>query len=211
MNKITNLIIVAALALSAPALADQIAIKGDATKGKEIAAGVCAGCHNADGNSVIPINPILSEQHAEYITKQLMDFKAEDDKPVVRNNPIMSSMVATLSVDDMKDLGAFYAQQTSKQALSTETDENTLELGEIIYRGGNIENEVPACASCHSPDGSGIPPHYPRLAGQYSAYTLAQLNAFNEGSRKNSVMLKVVSRMSAKEKRAVAMFISSLK
>ncbi|MDP1559700.1 MAG: c-type cytochrome [Nitrosomonas sp.] len=213
MNKITNMVAVIVLILSAPVLAEKTATKGDAVKGEEIAAGVCAGCHNADGNSVIPVNPSLAGQHAEYITKQLIEFKMEGDTPAVRNSPIMSAMVTALSVEDMRDLAAFYAQQKPTSGIGTETNEEVLRQGEIIYRGGNIENGVPACASCHLPDGSGIPPHYPQLAGQHAAYTLAQLNAFNDGIRDNDkgIMLKVISRMSAQEKRAVSEFISSLK
>lgn len=188
--------------------------EGDAEKGKEIAAGVCAGCHNADGNSIIPNNPILAGQIASYTAKQLMNFKeGEDGKPAKRANAIMAPMVAALSEEDMKDLAAYYAQQTPQPGMSNDKNKKLLELGEIIYRSGNLENEVPACASCHSPNGSGLPPHYPRLAGQHADYTYAQLMAFNNYTRANDnkVMQQVVSRLSNKEKRAVAEFITKLK
>jgi cytochrome c553 len=42
---------------------------------------------------------------------------------------------------------------------------------------------VPACSACHSPTGAGIPKNYPRVAGQYPEYTLAQLKAFRSGER----------------------------
>ena len=199
---------VLALALSTHATAANVA------NGQEIAAGVCAGCHSADGNSIIPVNPSLAGQHEEYITKQLIEFKMPDEEtPAIRNSPVMSAMVAALSVDDMKDLAAFYAQQTPTTGISTETDEDVLALGKIIYHGGNIENNVPACASCHSPDGSGIPPHYPKLSGQHADYTFAQLDAFNNEIRSNDggVMKQVMSRMSPREKKAVSEYISGLK
>lgn len=190
------------------------ATEGDAEKGKEIAAGVCAGCHNANGNSIIPNNPILAGQIASYTFKQLMNFKeGEDGEPAKRVNAIMAPMVASLSEADMKDLAAYYAKQTPQSGMSKEKDKKLLELGEIIYRSGNLENEVPACASCHSPNGSGLPPHYPRLAGQHADYTYAQLMAFNNYTRANDnkVMQQVVSRLSNKEKKAVAEFITQLK
>ena len=212
MNKIMNMTMVLVLALSTHALAENTT--ANVANGQEIAAGVCAGCHSADGNSIIPVNPSLAGQHAEYITKQLIEFKMPDEEtPAIRNSPVMSAMVAALSVDDMKDLAAFYSQQTPTTGISTETDEDVLNLGKIVYHGGNIENEVPACASCHSPDGAGIPPHYPRLAGQHADYTLAQLNAFNEEMRTNDnkVMKQVIHRMSPREKKAVSEYISGLK
>ena len=215
MRIFKNLVIVVTLSLSAYALANSstTSATGDAEKGKEIATSTCAGCHNPDGNSVIPINPILAGQHASYTFKQLIEFKEGDDgEPAKRDNPVMGPMVAPLSEEDMRNLGAYYAEQTPQTGISSETDEDLLELGEIIYRGGNLENEVPACASCHSPNGAGLPPHYPRVAGQHADYTYGQLRAFDKKRNNDKqVMQKVVSRMSGREKRAVAEFITSLK
>lgn len=203
------------LSLSAPALADSSAMpaEGDADKGKEIAEGTCAGCHNPDGNSIIPTNPILAGQHEAYTVKQLMEFKEGDDgEPAKRPNPVMAPMVAALSPEDMQDLAAYYAQQIPQTGISNEKDDDLLKLGEIIYRSGNLENEVPACASCHSPNGAGLPPNNPRVAGQHAEYTYTQLRAFDKTRKNdNEVMQMVVSRMSAREKRAVAEFITSLK
>lgn len=212
MKIITNTAMIVALVFSTSIFAEST--PGDAAKGKEIATGVCAGCHNVDGNSVIPVNPSLAGQHAEYITKQLADFKSVDGKPAMRDNPVMSSMVAALSYEDMKNLGAYYAQQKSKPNQATQDDkEALLKQGKIIYHGGNLENGVPACASCHSPNGSGLPPHYPKLAGQHADYTYTQMKAFNTGKRANDnkVMQMVTNRMTEKDKKAVAAYISSLK
>lgn len=214
MKMIKNTIVLVALALSAPISAETApdADPAPATV-EEIASGICAGCHNADGNSVIPMNPILAGQHAEYITKQLIDFKATESEPAKRNSPVMSSMVAALSAEDMKNLGAYYAKQKTNPSQVTAGDEKLIKTGKILYHGGNLENGVPACASCHGPAGSGIPPRYPALAGQHADYTLAQLNLFNTGDRANDngVMEKVISRMSGQEKRAVSAYIATMR
>lgn len=186
--------------------------KGDAAKGQQIATQVCAGCHSADGNSVIPTNPSLAGQHAEYITKQLENFKSQDGKPAERPSAIMGAMAAPLSAEDMKNLGAYYAQQTAKPGAAK--DKSLAEQGEKLYRGGNLETSVPACSSCHSPNGVGIPPSYPRIAGQHSEYVLAQLRAFRTEERTrdpNNVMHMIASRMSEREMRAVSEFISGLR
>ena len=146
--------------------------KGDPAKGQQLATQVCAGCHNADGNSDVPANPKLAGQHAEYITKQLENFKSQEERP----SAIMAAMVAPLSPEDMKNLGAYYAQQIPKPGAAK--DKPLAEQGEKVYRGGNLETSMPACAACHSPNGVGIPPNYPRIAGQHSEYVLAQLRAF---------------------------------
>jgi cytochrome c553 len=186
--------------------------KGDAAKGQQIATQVCAACHNADGNSVIPTNPSLAGQHAEYITKQLQSFKPKGGKPAERENPIMAAMVEPLSLEDMKNLGAYYAQQTPK--LGVAQDKPLAEQGEKLYRGGNLETSLPACASCHSPDGAGIPPLYPRLSGQHPEYVMAQLRAFRTDQRTkdvNNEMHMIASRMSEREIQAVSEFISGLR
>ena len=48
-------------------------------------ANVCAACHAIDGNSVITANPKLAGQHAEYLSKQLTNFKSGE-----RANAVMS-------------------------------------------------------------------------------------------------------------------------
>lgn len=214
MKVIKNTAVIFAFIFSNQIFADTPVIHGHSEKGKEIAMGVCSGCHNADGNSIIPTNPTLAGQYAEYITKQLMDFKVDSDSPAKRDNPVMASMVASLTEDDMKNLGAYYAQQKINPGITGDSDQSLLELGKRVYNGGNLENNVPACSSCHSPNGAGIPPHYPKLAGQHAAYTISQLQAFRQGHRTNDTngeMQKVVLRMSMQEERAVAEYIATLK
>ena len=88
----------------------------------------------------------------------------------------MTAMVVSLTPADMMNLGAYYTAQTANPRAAK--NKILAELGEKGYRGGNIESGVPARASCHSPNGVGTPPIYPRLAGQHSKYTETQLRAF---------------------------------
>lgn len=214
MKIIKNTAVIFAFIFSNQIFAETPVIHGDSEKGQEIATGVCSGCHNADGNSVIPSNPTLAGQHVEYITKQLMDFKAEGDSPAKRDSQVMSSMVAALTAEDMVNLAAYYAQQKINPGTTSNSDQSLLDLGKKVFNGGNLENNVPACSSCHSPNGAGIPPHYPRIAGQHADYTISQLEAFRQGNRANDLnheMQKAVLRMSAQEIKAVAEYIATLK
>ncbi len=214
MKMIKNMVMLAALAMAAPLSAETTdAANAAPATVTEIASGVCAGCHNADGNSVIPMNPILAGQHAEYITKQLMDFKATESAPAKRNSPVMSSMVAALSPEDMKQLGAYYAKQKTVPSQVAVEDQKLIETGKLLYHGGSLANGVPACASCHGPNGSGIPPRYPAIAGQHAEYTLTQLNLFNTGDRANDkdVMQQVITRLNGHEKRAISAYISTMR
>ena len=184
----------------------------DAAKAQGIAAQVCAACHAADGNSIGPANPKIAGQHPEYLHKQLSDFKGQAGKKPVRDNAVMTSMVANLSEVDMKNLAAYFAGQKLKPAAAA--DKDLAALGQKVWRGGNAQNGVPACAGCHGPTGAGIPAQYPRVAGQYSEYLAAQLRAFKEGDRANDpngMMRAVAGRMSEREIKAVAEYAAGLR
>jgi cytochrome c553 len=179
----------------------------DVARGQKIAAEVCAACHGPDGNSPLPENPKLAAQPADYIAKQLADYKAGTD----RKSPIMQPMAAPLSEADMRAVAAHYAAQ--KPRPGTARNKETITLGQKLYRGGNPASGVPACAGCHGPDGAGIPAQYPRLSGQHAQYTAAQLRAFRSMERSNDpnqMMRAIAARMSDQEIAAVADYISGL-
>lgn len=179
----------------------------DLAQAQTIAGQVCAACHGPDGNSPTPANPILAAQHAQYITKQLANFKSG-----ARQNPIMAGMVTTLTPEDMKALGVYYARQKLKPAQAK--DEALAREGERLYRGGVASKGLPACAACHAPNGAGIPARYPRLGGQYAEYTAAQLKAFRSGERANDperMMQAIAAKMTDREIEAVSEYIAGLR
>jgi cytochrome c553 len=187
--------------------------KPDLAKAQQTASGVCAACHGADGNSASPANPSIAGQHADYITLQLMHFQSG-----IRPNAVMQAMAATLTPEDMRALGIYFSQQKAKPSMAK--DKELVAAGQKIYRGGNAGSGVPACAACHSPDGAGIPARYPRVGGQFSDYTLAQLKSFKAGTRgadkdgkdvNGKVMAQIASRMSDREMQAVSEFASGLR
>jgi cytochrome c553 len=184
----------------------------DPAKAQSIAAQVCAACHAADGNSIGPANPKIAGQFPEYLHKQLADFRGQGGKKPVRDNAVMTSMVANLSEADLKNLAAYFAGQKLKPAAAA--DKELAAAGQKLWRGGNAQTGVPACAGCHGPTGAGIPAQYPRVAGQYSEYVAVQLRAFKEGGRANDpngMMRGVASRMSEREIKAVAEYAAGLR
>lgn len=199
-----------ALAVVAPVFA-QAGAKVDLAKGQQIATQVCAACHGADGNGTAPVNPKLAGQHPEYLYKQLQNFKPKKAGAAAeRANPIMAGFAATLSDDDMRNVAAYYAAQKLKPSAAKQKD--TVELGQSIYRGGIAGKQLAACAGCHSPNGAGIPAQFPRLAGQYSDYTEAQLIGFRQGARKNSAqMTAIAAKLSDVEVKALADYLAGLR
>lgn len=203
---------VAALLSTGASAADQPAAKkADLVKGSAIAQAVCVACHAADGNAVGNANPKLAGQHADYLFKQLNNFSVlPGAKGPERVNAVMNGFAAALTAEDKRNVAAFYAAQAIKPA--TAKNKDLVELGQKIYRGGIAEKNVPACASCHSPNGAGIPAQFPRLGGQWGEYTEAQLIAFRSGARANSpLMTTIASRMSDKEIKAVSDYAAGLR
>ena len=184
--------------------------KPDAARGQQIASQVCAACHAADGNSTIPGNPRLAQQHADYLYKQLVDYTAQGQAKPARENAVMNGFAAQLSDADKRNVSAWFASQAAKPAFAT--NKETLELGQRIWRAGIPEKSVPACAGCHGPAGSGIPVQYPRIAGQHAEYTETTLKNFRDGVRRNNAsMQQIAARLSDAEIKALADFAQGLR
>lgn len=193
--------------------AEAPALKADAAKGATLFAdgdatrGIpsCASCHGPSGNSLVPINPKLAGQHEAYVFKQLVNFSTGE-----RNQPIMGMFAKLLTEADKKNVAAYLSTQAQQPGASKNKD--IVDLGKKIFRGGIAEKGVAACAGCHGAAGAGIPGQYPRIAGQYQEYTVAQLGQFKAAARKNNVpMMDLAKRMSEEEIQAVADYVAGLK
>lgn len=209
MKRFSNLIALASVVLSFSGLAHgaeaaAVAAKPNLAAG-EAKAAMCVACHTVDGSRGLSAYPNLQGQHPEYLAKQLVEFKEGK-----RANAIMSGMAAVLSAEDMRDVAAFYASK--KAPVGTAQNKDLVALGERIYRGGIAKKGVAACASCHSPNGAGMPSLYPRLSGQHAEYTKTQLTAFRQGERNNNAeMTAIAANLSDKEIAALSDYIAGLR
>jgi cytochrome c553 len=197
----------AAAPAAAPAVADVAAKPGDAAAGQAKAA-VCGACHGMDGNSADAQYPKLAGQSEQYIVRQLTDFKSGQ-----RQNPIMLGMATPLSVQDMHDLGAYFASQKSRPGVA---DQALVEQGETLFRQGDSTRGIPACMACHSIDGRGNPgAMYPQLAGQHAQYVEATLKAWHDGASwgsdtRSQIMPTIAAKLDAKDIAALASYIEGL-
>ncbi|MGA9335012.1 MAG: c-type cytochrome [Rudaea sp.] len=161
----------AATAATAPAEAPPK--PGDATAG-QAKSGTCAACHGIDGNSASSQYPKLAGQHESYIARQIELIKTGK-----RPSPVMMGFAMNLSKQDMADIGAYFASKTSLPGVA---DAKLVAQGEALYRGGNKDEQVPACMACHGPDGRGNPgAMYPQLAGQHADYVALKLKDWRDG------------------------------
>jgi cytochrome c553 len=191
-------------------------IVGDPAAGATKAA-TCTACHGLNGNSVNPDWPVLAGQNATYLTQQISMFRAGH-----RVNVLMLPMVQSLTDQDIADLAAFYSRQTPA---GLEADPSYWEAGKVLYRGGDVRRDIPACIACHGPIGRGVPAAgYPALQAQHSVYTVRQLNAYADDTRyarddkgrslgtANAHMMNTISaRLTAEERRDLASYLQGMR
>ena len=207
-NSIYKVIVVCLIALSLPVFvsADEEAIKSGEKK-----AMLCTACHGVE-NSNNPEWPNLSQQSKKYLVEQLHAFRDG-----IRNNALMSSQAMGLSDEDINDLASYYNNVKSKRGVLPADDSN-IELGQKIYRGGIADRAVPACISCHGPNGLGIDrTGYPKISGQHSIYTLSRLKDYKEGyddrdsvSKNYSIMSSISFKLSNLEMKALSEYLQGL-
>ncbi|POA22866.1 MULTISPECIES: cytochrome c [unclassified Pseudomonas] len=179
---------------------------GDAAAGQAKAA-VCGACHGPDGNSMAPNFPKLAGQGERYLNKQLHDIKS--GKRTVLE---MTGLLTNLSDQDLADISAYFASQKGSVGAA---DPKVVARGEELFRGGKLEQGMPSCTGCHSPNGAGnAAAAFPHLGGQHAQYTAKQLTDFREGNRTNDgdakIMQSVAAKLSNKDIEAVSSYIQGL-
>jgi cytochrome c553 len=165
----------------------------------------CASCHNADGNSAIAANPKLAQQHPEYILKQLQDFKSGK-----RKNAIMSPMASRRSASKTcaTSPGSWARRRSSPASRRTRTPSRWARRSTAAASA----SASPGLRRLPQPQRRRHPAQYPRLGGQNADYTVAQLTAFRDNVRLNSVpMTGVAAKLNDREIRAVADYIAGLR
>lgn len=203
---------VIALAVPAISLADGQSTKDPFTQGDASAgatkATVCFACHGPQGNGAVnPAWPKLAHQNSAYIYEQLKAFKSHQ-----RSNAIMAAQAGLLSDQDMRNLAAYFASQSFVPGVASKA---AVAVAEPLFRGGNMDRHIPACAACHGPVGQGNPGvMYPRLGGQNATYVAAQLTAYKNGTRGSKgpglIMQDVASKLTDEEIQALASYVSGL-
>jgi len=199
MNKLLMMLITAFLFSGA------LQAQGDMQAGK-IKAAACTACHGTDGNSPSNLYPKLAGQHASYLEKQLQQFKNSE-----RANPIMLGFSAGLSKQDIEDIAAYYAlQTTTAETVAPEI----VRSGQKLYMGGDLQRKIPACTACHGPRGNGLElAKFPKISSQHPAYLAAQLKLFRSQARsndQNSMMTDIAGKLTDADIALLSKYISAL-
>src|SRR3546814_12067246 len=112
-----------------------------------------------------------------YMYKQLLDYASG-----ARPNAIMSPIAKALTQAQMEDVSAYYASiEEAPYFPPPEVDGLTLQHGGRLSAVGSAEKGIQACVNCHGPAGTGMPPSFPYLAGQYANYIQLEFREWQIG------------------------------
>ena len=181
---------------------------GDPALGKlKIKSENCQECHGEFGVGLSPSAPKLAGQYADYIVKQLRNFKSGE-----RKHPVMNVMADSLTDDDRFDIAAYYASNKIMQGEGAVD----IQIARNLFYQGDMARNIPPCKSCHGETGKGkysVTGCYPVIGGQYMIYLREQLRNWRSGERTNSpggVMNIVARTLSDTEIEALSNFVSGL-
>ena len=154
--------------------------------------GVCAGCHGQSGAPTTAATPIIWGQQANYLYKELHDYHSGD-----RVNAIMSPLVKTFSLEDLRRVANYFAAKPWPARQGGPA-------------AGSPPEKITMCRACHGQNFEGGAPA-PRLAGLSYENLVASMNSFADGHRTNNLDMPGFMRaLSESERDAMARYLSGL-
>ena len=206
MNKLLTSMFALAVASVTAISAHAQEIKGDA-KAAEQKIAMCIGCHGIKGYQAsfpeVYRVPMISGQNAKYIVASLNAYQKGE-----RKHPTMRGISASLSEQDMADLGAYYEQHGKTEPVTKTPKAPDAKVAALLQKG--------ACISCHGDNFSKpIDPSYPKLAGQHKDFLYVALKSYKTENlstwgRNNGVMGGIAKQFSNAELKAISAYIASL-
>lgn len=203
-------ILLAVAVMAIPSSAREAAI----VQGRQIAAqgtatGVapCASCHGARGEGAAAF-PRLAGTGQSYLRAQLEAF-AEGS----RKNPVMQPFAQKLSPAERTAVAAYFSSLPPPFTAEDVAQAAPADTGPWLATRGRWVNQLPACAQCHGPGGSGVDTSFPPLAGLPAAYIAGQLQAWKAGTRPPgplALMQGIAQRLSNADITAVSSYYAGL-
>lgn len=186
----------------------------DAKPGDPVAAqkkvAMCIGCHGIPGyqSSFPEIHrvPMISGQSAKYIVSALQAYQKGD-----RKHPTMKGIAASLTEQDMADLGAYYEASGKGLPPGAATQPATAgaDIDGLLKRGN--------CISCHGENlNKPIDASYPKLAGQHKDYLYVAMKSYQieknpQIGRSNAIMATQAKMFTHAELKELAAYIGGLR
>lgn len=171
----------------------------------------CTTCHGVHGEGTPGSKyfPRLAGKPAGYLARQIQNFQDG-----LRKYPPMEYTVRNLSPAYMQEIADYFSIQQVPYARSPVPPVTTaiLQRGEQLARDGDPQRKVPACASCHGVELTGVEPAIPGLVGLPYDYISSQLGAWRthtRAMRKPDCMAVIAGRLQESDITAVAAWLAS--
>ena len=133
-------------------------------------------------------------------------------RAVPRKSPVMQPIAQALSPEQRAQMARYYAKLPSP--LNSDGQAHTASgAGAWLASRGRWAEDLPACAQCHGPGGTGVGADFPPLAGQSADYLAAQLKAWQGGERPPGplgLMEAVARKLKDDDIQAVSMYYAAL-
>ncbi len=185
----------ACAALAGTSFAQNAPLQGNPQHGKAISY-TCLGCHGIEGYKNAYPNysvPRLRGQYPEYLATALEEYKSGQ-----RTHTTMHAQASDLSAQDMADIAAYFAGKP-------------LQRGAAAAAARTAPPGAAVCVACHGTDGVGVVSMYPTLAGQHEDYLEEVLREYQNGARKNPVMVGMAAQLKPRDIVEVAEYYASLR
>ena len=160
---------------------------------------LCVGCHGENGISQMENIPSLAAQPDMFIQWQLVFYRAG-----ARKNEQMQPIVEQLNNEDIRNLGAYFAQLPPPKAPPDDKPDLSKKGAQAAVGG--------RCAACHLPDYAGTKA-VARVAGQRQDYLSKALHDYKSGVRSGggmAAMASVAYSLSEEEIEALAHYLAHL-
>jgi cytochrome c553 len=171
----------------------------------------CTTCHGVHGEGTPGSGyfPRLAGKPAAYLARQMRDFQNG-----LREYAPMEYTVRQLSRTYMQEIAEYFSAQQVPYSRSPvpSVSAATVQRGDELVSKGDPARKIPACASCHGSQLTGVEPSTPGLVGLPYDYLSAQLGSWRTHTRATvapDCMALVANRLSDSDITAVASSLAS--
>ena len=168
----------------------------------------CASCHSLDGNSAMARFPKLAGQRADYIVKQVRDFR---DGRRRNDGGQMEAIAGDIDEENLAKSAAYFAGLPPPPPDTGQlTGSEDWQRGSALYRDGDGAAGIARCSSCHDP--AGERGDAPLLKAQHAAYLEKQLRDWRSGARQNDLgrtMPTIAAKLTDRDIAGLAAFLAS--
>jgi cytochrome c553 len=171
-------------------------------------ASTCLACHGEQGQGASRGVPRLAGLDAQYLDNALSMFRAG-----TRASTVMQPIARSLDDTEIKGVADYFSKQNAPLADAALRAPATAVLaGRRLAEQGAAN--LPACFSCHAPQGKGNGARFPAIAGQPSKYVVDRLHEFQARAQGKPAppgsMTAVAAKMNQTQIAAAAAYLSQL-